>query len=179
MYRYQAMGSVALCIAALACDRRTEVQQDSEDLNEAKRDVARVTQQLENELAEAKAEVARLEEKLVMARQGVTDEVLEERKELQESLQEQQRRVQGEINEAKREAQTLNRDTDVAAEQLEGTRVPERVETKVTTETEVVEGQPARVQQVERGEYIPVKGVSAADAGANVAPAPASERAPR
>jgi hypothetical protein len=41
---------------------------------------------------------SRLEEKLAWARQGVTDQVTGERKELKEALKEQEQRVREEVN---------------------------------------------------------------------------------
>ena len=166
MERYRAIGFVATCIAALACDQQREVQQEAQDLREAKNRVGNVTAELQADLDEAKAEVVRLEEKLAMARQGVTDEVLSERKELEESLKEQEREVKGEVQQAQREARLHNEDTAQAARQLEKTAPPARVEAKVSTETQVVERQRTpQVQTTERQELIPVRGTSVADAG--------------
>jgi hypothetical protein len=167
MDRYRAIGFVATCIVALACDQQREVQQEAQDLREAKSKVGNVTAELQADLDKAKAEVVRLEEKLAMARQGVTDEVLSERKELQESLKEQEQKVKGDVQEAKREAQQHNQDTEQAARELEKTAPPARVEAKVSTETQVVERQRTPVQTTERQELIPVRGTSAADAGTN------------
>lgn len=149
MNGYRAIGCVAACIATLACDRQGEVQQESRDLREAQNEVGNVTAELESELDEAKAEVARLEEKLAMARQGVTDDVLSERKELKESLSEQKREVEGEIQEVKREARRLEQDTAQAARELERTALPARGE-----------------GTTERHELIPVSGTST-DAGSD------------
>lgn len=167
MERYQAIGFVAACIGALACDQQREVQQEAQDLREAQGQVGNVTAELQEDLEKAKAEVVRLEEKLALARQGVTDEVLSERRELEKSLKEQEREVEGEIQEAKREAQKHNQDSVQAARELEKTAPPARVEAKVSTETQVVERQRTPVQTTERQELIPVKGTSTADAGAD------------
>lgn len=156
-----------MCLAlGLACDQqRSEVQEETQELREAQKNVGEVTSQLQADLERAKAEVVRLEEKLAMARQGITDDVMAERKDLQQSLKEQQRDVQGEIKEAKQEAALHNRDTEQAAQQLEETQPPARVEAEVSTKTEVVEGARTPVETVERRELIPVKGTSVADAG--------------
>jgi chromosome segregation ATPase len=167
MDRYRAIGFVATCIAALACDQQREVQQEAQELREAQNRVGNVTAELQADLDRAKAEVVRLEEKLAMARQGITDEVLSERKELQESLKEQEREVTGEVQEAKREAQKHNEDSAQAARELEKTAPPAKVEAKVSTETQVVERTRTPVQTTERQELIPVRGTSAADAGTN------------
>jgi hypothetical protein len=168
MDRYRAIGFVATCIAALACDQQREVQQEAQELREAKNKVGNVTAELQADLDRAKADVVRLEEKLAMARQGITDEVLAERKDLQDSLKEQERDVKGEVQEAKREAEQHNQDSVQAARELEKTAPPARVEAKVSTETQVVERQRTPVQTTERQELIPVKGTSTADAGTNV-----------
>lgn len=165
MFRYQAIGCVAACVAALACDQQREVQEEAQDLREAQKNVGGVTSELQAELERAKAEVARLEEKLAMARQGITDEVLSERKELQESLKEQEREVRGEVQEAKREAELHNRDTERATQELQQTQPPARVEAEVSTKTEVVERPRTPAQVTESQELIPVRGTSAPDAG--------------
>lgn len=172
MYRFRSIGCVAVCIVAVACDQGGGVQAEAEDLREAQKNVGNVTQELEADLAEAKAEIVRLQEKLALARQGITDEVLAERKELEQSLEEQRQNVRGEIKEAQREAREHNRDAELAARELEQTQPPARVEAEVRTEANVVEGSGNAVQVTERQELIPVKGTSVADAGVELEPAP-------
>src|SRR5688572_185725 len=94
MKRWARIGTLTACVAlALGCDEQTEVQRQTRDLQEAQKNVARVTQELEGQLERAKADVARLEQKVALARQGLTDDVLENQKELQAALQAQERRV--------------------------------------------------------------------------------------
>jgi hypothetical protein len=126
MYRWARISTAAACLAlAFGCDgEQTEVQRQTRDLQEAQKNIGKVTQELESELAKSKADVIRLEQKVAMARQGMTDDVLENQKELQEALKEQEQKVQSELGEAKREAQIHNRDTEAALKQLGQASVP-------------------------------------------------------
>jgi hypothetical protein len=126
MYRWAQVSTAAACLAlAFGCDgEQTEVQRQTRDLQEAQKNISKVTQELESELAKSKADVVRLEQKVAMARQGMTDDVLENQKELQEALKEQEQKVQSELGEAKREAQIHNRDTEAALKQLGQASVP-------------------------------------------------------
>jgi hypothetical protein len=179
MYRdlnKRAIGMVL--VLGLACQGRstTEVEQEAKDLREAQSRSPEVAKSLETDLAQAKAEVARLEQKLALARQGITDDVMNERKELEQSLQQQERRVQNEINEAKREAQQHNQDTQKATQALEGSKPPARVEAEVTTQTRVTPAPPtAAPVETERQELIRVRGrtTTTGDAGADDQRAPA------
>lgn len=119
MKAWARIGTLTACVAlAFGCDQQTEVQRQTRDLQEAQKNVAQVTQELEGELERAKADVVRLEQKVALARQGLTDDVLENQKELQEALQAQERRVSDELGQAKREAQIHSRDTEAALKQL-------------------------------------------------------------
>jgi chromosome segregation ATPase len=170
MHRFHAIVFATACAAALSCDRNSDVQEETRDLREAQSNVAREVTQIERDLGNAKAEVVRLEEKLALARQGITDDVLEERKELEQSLKSEQREVQGEINEARREAQALDQHVEQAARELERTQPPAHVESRVMTETEVTERPRTQVSTVERSEVIPVRGTTTTtvDAGASL-----------
>jgi TolA-binding protein len=113
------MSALTACVAsALACDEQTEVQRQTRDLQEAQKNAGKVTQELESQLEEARADVLRLEQKVALARQGLTDDVLENQKELQAALEAQGSRVESELGEAKREAQIHNRDSEAALKQL-------------------------------------------------------------
>jgi phage-related tail protein len=155
---------------ALACQRgeKSDVEQQTKELREAQSRSPEVAKNLEADLAKAKAEVVRLEQKLALARQGVTDDVLNERKDLEQSLQNQERHVQSEINEAKREAAQHNQDTLKATQALQGTQPPQ-VRAEVKTETRVTPAPAPSVQTTERQELIPVRGQdkTTLDAGAN------------
>ena len=109
---------------ALGCDEQTEVQRQTHELQEAQKNVAKVTEQLSLDLEQAKADVVRLEQKLAMARQGLTDDVLENQKELTLALQAQEKKVQTELDEASQQAQIHNRDTEAAFRQLSQTTAP-------------------------------------------------------
>jgi gas vesicle protein len=164
MFRQLTVASIGALIATLGCDRRSEVQRDTEDLRRAQADVPRVTRELEEELQTARSEVVRLEQKLALARQGITDDVASERKELADSLQEEQRDVQGDINEARREAQQLSQDSERAVAQLEKTAPPVSVEPAASRPVEVAAPAPPPVENLERREVMPVRG-TALDAG--------------
>lgn len=115
MKRWARIGTLTACVAlAFGCDEQTEVQRQTHELEEAQKNVPAVTQELESQLEQARAEVARLEQKVALARQGLTDDVLENQKELQAALQEQERVVETELGQAKREAQIHARDTEAA-----------------------------------------------------------------
>jgi len=142
-------------------------------LREAQSRSPEVAKNLEADVAKAKAEVVRLEEKLALARQGITDDVLKERKDLQQSLHNQERHVQTEVSEAKREAEQHNEDTRKATEALQGTE-PARVQAQVRTETQVTPAPATPVQTTEREEIIRVRGQdnTTTDAGADNQRAP-------
>jgi TolA-binding protein len=119
MERWTRIGALTACVAlAFGCNEQTEVQQQTRDLQEAQKNVPKVTQELQGQLERAKAEVTRLEQKLALARQGLTDDVLENQKELQAALRAQERKVEGELGAAKREAQIHARDTEAALKTL-------------------------------------------------------------
>jgi hypothetical protein len=177
------VGCAAACLAfALACNTQREVEKQTQNLREAEANTGNITKRLEAELAEAKGEVARLENKVALARRGITDEVLSARKDLEQSLGEQQKRVEGEVKEAQSQAQQHNQDTQKAVQELERTQPPARVESEVVTQTEVTP-QSRQVETVERQELIPVRGgpqkrtvTTTADAGSQVAPSSAPVR---
>ena len=90
---------------------------------------------LEKQLDQAKAEVVNLEQKLALAKHGVTDEVIEERKDLQQALQKQGKHVREELSEAQREANELNSATEKAQTELQRVPMGERAQTQLKTET--------------------------------------------
>jgi hypothetical protein len=119
MKSWALMGVGAACFTlALACDQQTEVQRQTRELQEAQKNVGKVAQELETQLADAKANVVNLEQKLELARQGLTDDVLENQRELTAALRAQEDKVRSELGEAKREAQIHSRDTEAALKQL-------------------------------------------------------------
>jgi len=158
MNRWVKTGALCASIAfALGCDEQTEVQRQTNELAEAQKNVGKVTEELTTDLEKAKADVLRLEQKIALARQGLTDDVLENQKELQEALKAQEHKVQTEQNEAAREAQIHDRDTEGALKVLgQGNAAPTHdpaLQTAQGTSTPGTEGEvPAH------GEMVPVKG---------------------
>jgi hypothetical protein len=159
MNRYSTFPLIGLLLGlAAACEQGSRVESETRELTEAQNNSGNVAKDLEAQLQTAKANVIELEKKLAMAREGVTDEVIQKRADLEDALKEQQQQVQQEVNEAKREAQTLNKDTDRAMQQLRQTQPPARVEAQVRTETQVVPGAQQQQETPGRTELIPVRG---------------------
>lgn len=157
MKRWPIAGVSTACIVlSVACDEQTEVQRQTRELQEAQKNVAQVTSQLGADLDKAKGDVVRLEGKLAMARQGLTDDVLENQRELQEALKAQEHKVETELNEASREAEIHTRDTQAALQAL---------------------GQTSGGESPARDELVPVRGgpeprFDGADAGTEALSAP-------
>jgi predicted RNase H-like nuclease (RuvC/YqgF family) len=164
----------AFLTCAPGCNRHRDVEQETRELKEAQNQSPEVMKQLQADLDHAKAEVVRLEKKLALARQGITDDVLRERQDVERALHEQERRVQGQVNEAKREAERNERDIANATQPLEQTRPPAGVTAEVQSRSTVQQSPPAAAGTVERQEVIPVRGreepAPAADAGAPAHP---------
>jgi hypothetical protein len=128
---------LAAGVSLSGCDRESKIADEVGDLREAQQNSPKVAADLEQELARAKAEVVRLEEQLALARQGVTNDVIEERKELKNALNEQQKEVKEEITEAQKAAQQHNTESEVAQQELQRTQAKEVVKAQVRTETQV------------------------------------------
>jgi gas vesicle protein len=130
--------ALSAALALFGCDRKSDVDHEINDLKEAERNSPQKAQELEKQLDQAKGEVVSLEQKLALAKQGVTDEVVEERAELQRALKDRDKHVQNEIAEAQGEAKQLNNETQKAQAELK--RIPEgnRAETQLNTETKVI-----------------------------------------
>jgi hypothetical protein len=120
-----AISLCSLCIAlATACDHDTEVQRQTRELEQAQKAVPEVTAQLEKDLTRARGDVVELEAKLALARQGLTEDVIENQRELEQALKDQQQAVRTEVSEAQREVQIHDRDTEAALKQLQQTGAP-------------------------------------------------------
>jgi hypothetical protein len=162
MERWAQIGALTACVAlAFGCDEQTEVQRQTRDLQEAQKNVAQETKDLEGQLEQAKADVARLEQKVALARQGLTDDVLENQKELQDALQAQERRVADELGQAKREAQIHSRDTEAALKQLGEAPVPaDPAAAAPPTESAPLDAPPAApaASDAPREDLVPVRG---------------------
>lgn len=161
MERWAQIGTLTACVAlAFGCDEQTEVQRQTRDLQEAQKNVAQETKDLEGQLEHAKSEVARLEQKVALARQGLTDDVLENQKELQDALQAQERRVADELGQAKREAQIHSRDTEAALKQLGQPPVPaDEAAAAAPTDSVPLDTPPApAASDAPREDLVPVRG---------------------
>jgi transcription elongation GreA/GreB family factor len=130
-------GLLAAGLLLGGCDRAAQVDNESKDLQQAQQEAPRVANDLQKDLDSAKAEVVRLEQKVAMAKEGVTDDVLKERDELKEALKKEDQHVRQEVNEAQGAARELNADSERAKQQLQQTQ-PQHVEARVKTETQVV-----------------------------------------
>lgn len=123
----------------LGCDRqRDEVGAEIEDLKQARQNTQAEVERLTQDLEEAKQDVVRLEEKLALARRGLTDDVLQERKELSSALKEQGKAVEEEVAEAQGAAQQHSKHAGRAEQMLQETQPPKRVEGQVQSQSEVV-----------------------------------------
>ena len=117
-----ALGVCSVCIALVtACDHDTEVQRQTRELERAQKEVPEVTAQLEKDLTRTRGEVVQLEAKLALAQQGLTEDVIENQRELEQALKDQQQQVRTELGEAQREAEIHDRDTAAALKQLQQT----------------------------------------------------------
>lgn len=145
-------------LLAAACERNRDVKVEVEDLQEARGRTGEVVQDLEQRLEEAKAEVIRLEEKLALARQGVTDEVIEKRQDLQEALKSQEAQVRNEVSEAQKEAKEYNSQSAAARKQLEETQ-PGQAQAKIRTES-IITPTPVDVEMQSERESIELERVN-------------------
>lgn len=142
-------------VLTFACE--DSVQDEMQDLREARENAPREVQELRQELEESKQRVKQLEEDLARAERGVTGDVIEERRELTEALKEERQNVRGELNEAQREALEHNKKVEASEGALEET-TPPQVEAQVDSKAEVQEGQ-EEIDTHEREESVTVKGI--------------------
>lgn len=132
------IGAVAVfALAMLGCNRRADVREQVKELHQAEQAAPEKAQQLQHQLDGAKAQVAQLEQKLALAKQGVTDDVLRERQELKSALRQDERDVNAQVRQAQGSANRHNTDVENAEKALERTQPPGRVETQVRTQTKV------------------------------------------
>ena len=128
---------LTLGLCAGGCSSDTRVTHELKQLKQAEQDSPKVASEIQKDLDKAKAEVVRLEEELALAKQGITKDVLEERKDLKDALKAQSDDVQEEIIVAKRASREHTSQADVARNELERTMHKEHVEARVRTETQV------------------------------------------
>jgi hypothetical protein len=145
-----------LAVGGVACNPGSDVNREAQDLKEAEQESPQVAQELRNELEKSKAQVAKLEEKLALAEQGVTDRVLEERKDLKEAVKAEEQEVNTEVKEAQGAAQRLNQDSERARTQLERTQNAQRVQAEVTTQRKAVPAG-SEVEVVKEQKQVPVE----------------------
>jgi len=159
MKKHQVIPTMLLAgLAVAGCQRQdNEVKEQLHDLKQAEQNSPNVAKSLEQQLANAKAEVVRLEEKLALAKQGVTGDVLKERQELDQALRDQEKKVDTKVQEAESAARAHNQDAVKAREELEHTQPAHRVEARVKTETELVPNQAPRVETKTQQATIPVQ----------------------
>jgi hypothetical protein len=133
--------TAVVALTLIGCNRRDDVRKEVQQLHEAEQAAPQKAEELQQQLDGAKAHVAQLEQKLTLARQGVTDEVLRARQELKSAVNRNQKEVNQEVKEAQGAANQHNADVEKAQKALEQTQPAGRVETKVKTETRVVPNQ--------------------------------------
>lgn len=148
--------TLAAALLVCGCNQKNEVQKEIQDLKSAEQNSPQEAAELEKQLQQAKGEVVNLEEKLALAKQGVTDDVLKEREDLKKALSEKGQEVKEEINEAQGKAQALNNDTERAQAELQRVQTAQRVQTNLKTETRVVPSEQAT--QVEtQAQQVPIE----------------------
>jgi gas vesicle protein len=165
---------IAMASTALACHRSSEVEQQAQELREAQARSPQVAKEIESELAKARERVVQLEQKLALAQQGITDEVLSERKDLQQALKRQEQHVKDEFNQAQREAEQHDQDATKAQQALEATKPP-ALATHVDTPNEVIAVQSAPVQTKDSQDIQPVSGRDEATPALPSSPVPPIE----
>jgi chromosome segregation ATPase len=140
MWNQAKLTGVALtaALALAGCDRKDGVEHEIQDLKQAEQNTPKQAQELQQELDKAKGEVVQLEEKLALAKQGVTDEVVKERDELQRAVKDENTHVRNEIAQAQNQANELNAATQKAQAELQRVPTAERAQTQLKTETKVI-----------------------------------------
>ena len=153
-----------------SCQRHREVKVEIEHVQQARVNTAAVVQDLERRLQSARREVIELEEKLLLASQGVTDEVVAERQELMQAPQDQGAGVRNEATSA--QEQTSGHNAHMAADEPgRQTTEPLDVDAQVYTEA-VLPPTPANARRQDERESLERVIVAGRDA-----PVPAKRRA--
>lgn len=125
-------------LSVLGCDRGRNVNAEVEDLKRAQAESPNVAKDLQRELDEKKAEVVKLEEKVALAKQGVTDDVMKEKRDVEKAMKREEEHVRAKVEEARGAAREQTSQYEQAERQLEQTAGAKRVEAEVKTETRVV-----------------------------------------
>ncbi|HKU37152.1 MAG TPA: hypothetical protein VJR89_03375 [Polyangiales bacterium] len=167
-----------LVLGSVGCNQKSEVREEVKDLEQARQESPSVAQDLRQELDQKKAEVAKLEEKLALAERGVTDRVVQERKELNQAVQRQENDVRREVKEAQSAAQAQSADAERARRELEATKNPGRVETQVQSDHKVVPSN-TDVEVKKQQEQVPIETTRTIERGTEQrAPTPTPQTAP-
>lgn len=148
--------ALAVVLSLVGCDQRGDVDKQIEDLKKAEQESPQKAQELNKELNEAKQNVVRLEEKHALAKQGVTDDVIKEKAELQKALGKEEQEVKKEVSEAQGKAHEHNTDVNAAQAELQKVQSAQQVKARVSTETQVVPNQ-NQMQVETRQQQIPIE----------------------
>lgn len=140
----------------LGCNRGQDVNKEVEDLKRAQAESPKVASDLQRELDQKKAEVVKLEEKVALAKQGVTDDVEKEKNDLQHAMKREEEQVREKVQEAQGAAREQTSQSEAAARQLEQTEHAKRVRAEVKTETHEVPAQ-AETEVRTESKRIPVE----------------------
>ena len=141
---------VTLCGAlGLGCDDRESVQEAMGELQSARQNTGNVAGELRSDLKQAKQHVAVIEKKLALAERGITDEVLEQRRELVEALKRDGEDVSGEIAEVRGSAREHNELLDESRKLLQQTQPPGSVEARGQSIVVDPEGSPIHLERRE------------------------------
>ena len=132
-----------LLAAALVvgCDKSSDVNKEVDELKQAQNESPKVAGDLQQELDNKKAEVVQLQEKVALAKQGVTDEVIKEKEDVKEAMKNEEQEVREKIAEAQGAAKAHSDQGENAARQLQQTENAQQVKAHVKTETTVVPSQ--------------------------------------
>ena len=120
--RFIGLGSLVMALGlplASACDSdQSELGRELEELQAARDRVEGEVEELREELEESRNNVQILEDKLKLARRGLTEEVVEEREDVAEALARAKSATAEEVEQAKRMASNLKQNSPTAKEAL-------------------------------------------------------------
>jgi TolA-binding protein len=107
---------------SLGCEK--DVETEVKDLRDARERAPQVVQELRDELSRTERRASVLREKLKHAEEGLTDEVLQERADVEQALEEQEQATRREVRQVDQELRTLRKATDRAERELERPEAP-------------------------------------------------------
>ena len=132
------MSGLLAAALAVGCDKTGDVNKEVDELKQAQNESPKVAGDLQQQLDDKKAEVAQLQEKVALAKQGVTDDVVKEKEDVKEAMKKEEQEVREKVQEAQGAAKAHNDQGENAARQLQETENAQRVKAEVKTETTVV-----------------------------------------